>query len=126
MPRDAKGRFTKALVKVRSQPTTDVKLQRKFARIEQVQQRLGIARLVFAFNALFILACGAFVAAGPLVGSVPIGTVGVLGLLWRAGDFRDSAGQYLRCRATHERLLKGADALTNKLLAEENVIDPPG
>jgi len=125
MRRDAKGRFTKALAKVRSQPTTDEKLERKLVRIEQVQRQLSLARLALAFNALFIVGCGALVAAGPLVGSIPIGTAGVLGLFWRATDFRDSGYQYLRYRATHQRLLKGADNLTNKLLVEENVISPP-
>ena len=123
MRRDEKGRFTKALAKVRSQPETHVKLERKLARIEQVGGRLKLARLSLAFNALFILACGALLAAGPLVSSVPVGTVGVLGLFWRIGDFRDSLGQYVRCRDTHQRLLKGAESLTTKLLVEENVID---
>lgn len=125
MQRDANGRFTKALAKIRPQQPTDVKLARKVARIEQVSEKLKLARIVLAFNALFILACGALVAAGPLAGSIPIGTVGVLGIFWRVHDFRDSLDQYTRFRATHQRLLKGADSLTNKLLAEENIIDPP-
>jgi len=122
--RDEKGRFTKALAVIKHKPTSE-KLVRKLARVEEVREKLRLARLVFAFNALFILACGAFVAAGPLAGSIPMGTIGVLGLFWRVGDFRDSLDDYARYRASYGRLLKGADSLTNKLLAEENVIDPP-
>lgn len=125
MRRDDKGRFTKALVKTRPQLPTDVQLERKIARIEESERSLELARFMLVFNAAFVFACATLFAIGPIVGSLPVSVIGGIGFFLRVDNLKTSNARYWKYRATHQRLLKGADSLTNKLLVEEGVVSPP-
>lgn len=122
MPRrDSKGRVAKALAKSRKHIPTDIKLERKLAKIERTACSMRYAGIVLLLNALLIAGCSALVAAGPIVGSIPACVTGAIGIFVRVGSLREANANYWKFRARHRRLLRDADTLTNKLLLEEGV-----
>ena len=121
MRRDAKGRFTKALVKARPKLPTDVQLARKLDKIQNLEKAVKTSRKWIGINAFIMLAFVGTVFATLTTASYICAGFTAVGAIWSAGETRNAVLLHLAIRAKHQRLLKGAESLTNKLLAEEGI-----
>lgn len=124
MRRDAKGRFTKALVKVRPKVPTDVQLARKLDKIQDLEKAAIATRRWVAINGLVALAFMGTVLATVWTASYACAAITTVGMAWSVTETRNALNLHLAVKAKHKRLLKGAESLTNKLLAEEGFIEP--
>jgi hypothetical protein len=122
MRRDAKGRFTKALVKTKPQLPTDVKLARKMAKIQDMEKAVRATRYLVALHSFVVLACLATMVVTLLNTSYVCAMITTVAMGWGITETRSSYRLHAAAMAKHKRLLKGADSLTNKLLLEEGFV----
>jgi hypothetical protein len=121
MRRDAKGRFTKALVKVRPKLPTDVQLARKLDKIQNLEKAVRASRLWVGINSLLTLAFVVTIFSTVWNASYVFAAITTIGAVWSVTETRNAVLLHLAVKAKHARLLKGAESLTNKLLAEEGI-----